>query len=89
MNNRRVGFIAQEMEKVLPEVVFTNPVDGFKGINYPEITAVLVQAIKEQQEVIEKQQSEINHLKSLEDEVSELKALVNSLNTNHTSKGNN
>jgi len=82
--NRKVGFIAQDMEKVLPEVVFTNPVDGLKGINYPEITAVLAQAVKEQQQVIEKQQSEINHLKSLEDEVSELKKIVNNLIANQT-----
>jgi hypothetical protein len=43
----RIGFIAQEMEKVIPELVFTNDVDGYKGINYAEVTAVLVEAIKE------------------------------------------
>jgi hypothetical protein len=43
----RIGFIAQEFEKVIPELVFTNEVDGFKGINYAEVTAVLVEAIKE------------------------------------------
>jgi hypothetical protein len=43
----RIGFIAQEMEKVIPELVFTNEVDGYKGINYAEVTAVLVEAIKE------------------------------------------
>jgi hypothetical protein len=77
-NNRRVGFIAQEMEKVLPEVVFTNPTDGLKGINYPEITAVLAQAVKEQQQQIESQQKEIN----------ELKTLVNTLVSNQTGQGN-
>ena len=43
----RIGFIAQEMEKVLPELVFTNETDGYKGVNYAEMTAVLVEAIKE------------------------------------------
>ncbi len=43
----RIGFIAQEFEKVLPELVFTNQVDGYKGINYAEVSAVLVEAIKE------------------------------------------
>jgi hypothetical protein len=43
----RIGFIAQEFEKVIPELVFTNPVDGYKGINYAEVSAVLVEAIKE------------------------------------------
>ncbi len=44
---RRIGFVAQDFEKVLPELSFTNPADGFKGINYAEVTAVLVEAVKE------------------------------------------
>jgi hypothetical protein len=43
----RIGFIAQEFEKVVPELVFTNEVDGYKGINYGEVSAMLVEAIKE------------------------------------------
>jgi hypothetical protein len=44
---KRIGFIAQEFEKVIPELVFTNEADGYKGINYAEVSAVLVEAIKE------------------------------------------
>ncbi len=44
---KRIGFIAQEFEKVIPELVFTNAQDGYKGINYAEVSAVLVEAIKE------------------------------------------
>jgi hypothetical protein len=44
---RRIGFVAQQFEKVLPELSFINPADGFKGINYAEVTAVLVEAVKE------------------------------------------
>ncbi len=44
---RRIGFVAQEFEKVLPELSFTNPADGYKGINYAELTAVLAEAVKE------------------------------------------
>jgi hypothetical protein len=44
---RRIGFVAQDFEKVLPELTFTNPADGYKGINYAELTAVLAEAIKE------------------------------------------
>jgi hypothetical protein len=33
---------------VLPELVFTNPTDGYKGIRYAEMTALLVEALKEQ-----------------------------------------
>jgi hypothetical protein len=84
-NNRRVGFIAQEMEEVLPEVVFTNPVDGLKGINYPEITAVLAQAVKEQQEQIESTKLENQQLRS---ELEELKSLVNTLIANRAGQEN-
>jgi hypothetical protein len=40
--------------------------------------------MKEQQQVIVKQQNEIDHLKSLENEVLQLKTLVNSLIANQT-----
>jgi hypothetical protein len=95
LNNRRVGFLAQEMEKVLPEVVFTNPIDGLKGINYAELTAVLVQAIKEQQTQIQSDKSEIHslqekvdQLESRQKEIDELKSLVNQLVVNHTGQSN-
>lgn len=40
------GFLAQEIEQVLPEVVFTND-DGFKSVSYSAIIGVLVEAVKE------------------------------------------
>lgn len=39
-----IGFIAQELEKILPELVHG---DDTKGIDYPKLTAVLVRAIQE------------------------------------------
>lgn len=45
----RIGLVAQEVEKVFPELVFINPTDGYKGIRFGELTAVLIEAIKEQQ----------------------------------------
>ena len=61
---KRIGFIAQEMELVFPELVFTNETDGYKGVNYAEMTAVLVEAMKEQQTIIDKQQEELDLLKA-------------------------
>jgi hypothetical protein len=45
------GFIAQEMEKVLPELVGTDN-EGMKSIEYATLTSVLAGAVKEQQNEI-------------------------------------
>lgn len=60
-----VGFIAQEVEEVIPELVFTNPTDGYKGVNYAEMTAILVEAMKEQQKQIEALKAELEELKAI------------------------
>jgi hypothetical protein len=41
-----LGFIAQEVEEILPELVATGT-DGFKSVKYANIVPVLVEAIKE------------------------------------------
>ena len=58
--SRSIGFIAQDLHQVIPEVV--NGEEGDLGIAYGEITAVLVNAIKEQQAMIETQNSLIAKL---------------------------
>jgi len=45
---RDVGVIAQEIEKVLPEVVTTRD-NGYKAVKYEKIIPLLVEAIKELQ----------------------------------------
>jgi hypothetical protein len=50
----QVGFIAQEIEKVYPQVVLTDK-DGYKSVDYSKFTPVLVESIKEQQQMIEQQ----------------------------------
>ena len=47
-----VGVIAQEVEKVLPEVIQIRE-DGIKAVAYEKIVPLLVQAINEQQSIIE------------------------------------
>ena len=44
-DGRQLGFIAQEVETVLPEVVGTDD-DGYKAISYQNIVPVLVEAVK-------------------------------------------
>lgn len=48
----KAGFIAQELEEIFPEAVYTLP-DGKKAIAYSEIIPLLVEAIKEQQNEID------------------------------------
>ena len=45
---RDIGVIAQEIEKVLPEIVQTRE-SGYKAVRYDKIVALLIEAIKEQQ----------------------------------------
>ncbi|MEL6132758.1 MAG: tail fiber domain-containing protein [Bacteroidota bacterium] len=60
-NELQYGFVAQEVEKVLPELVrpAVTPFgeeDDFVVMNYDGIIPVLTEAIKEQQEIIDEQQ---------------------------------
>ena len=48
-----VGLIAQEVEEILPELVETSD-DGTKSVSYGNIIGVLIEAIKEQQKMIDK-----------------------------------
>jgi hypothetical protein len=49
---RRAGVIAQEVQKVLPEVVSANP-DGTLNVAYSNMVALLIEAVKEQQKEID------------------------------------
>lgn len=74
----QIGFIAQEMETLFPELVNTEA-SGYKAVDYAKMTPVLVEAIKEQQELIEAQKEEITALQSELDELKDLKAQVAAL----------
>ena len=58
---RHYGVIAQEIEKVLPEIVIED--DGEKAVAYTEIIPVLIEAMKEQQSQIDNQQAEIEEMR--------------------------
>ncbi len=63
-NGKHSGFIAQELEKVLPHLVITTE-NGDKAANYLEVIPYLVEGMKEQQKLIDEQQIQINELKNL------------------------
>ena len=60
-NRRRIGVIAQEVENIVPEVVRTKH-DGTKAVAYPEMVGLLIQAMKEQQIIIEELQTRLEVL---------------------------
>lgn len=67
----RIGFIAQEVEKVIPEAVIDTKIDDsdgnamdVKGVQYDKLVALLVEAIKEQNTRIEHLESCLQNLES-------------------------
>lgn len=63
---KQIGLIAQEVEAVLPELVRTDN-EGYKALDYPKITAVLVEAVKEQQKQIEELKAAVAALQGQSD----------------------
>ena len=67
-DEKHIGYIAQEFEEVFPELILETNILGeeedmlFKTIRYTELIPYLSGAIKEQQELIDNQQKQINYL---------------------------
>jgi hypothetical protein len=58
-NKPSLGLIAQEVEKVLPELVELGD-DDLKRVNYSNMIGLLIEAIKEQQVRIEELERKLN-----------------------------
>jgi|TARA_B110000483_G_C18069456_1_gene493506 hypothetical protein len=61
--DKSVGFVAQQIQKVLPEVVSEDN-NGYLGVNYSGVTAVLVEAIREQSSIISDLESRLSKLEN-------------------------
>ncbi len=64
----QIGVIAQEVEKVFPALVNTDQ-NGFKAVDYSKLSVVLIKVVKDQESIIENQQSQIDILKARLDDV--------------------
>lgn len=77
--SRQLGLIAQEVEKVFPEIVSYDD-EGYRSLAYGRFVAVLLEAIKEQQTEIESQEKEIERqgsaLLQLQKDVQALKKAI-------------
>ena len=69
---RSVGVIAQEVEAVIPELVQTNE-GGYKYMHYDGLAPLLIEAIKEQQTIINEKDAQIQ---SLEERLSKIEQML-------------
>jgi Chaperone of endosialidase len=83
---RQIGFIAQDLEKVYPELIRTDD-QGFKSVMYATMTPILVEAIKELNKKVEqlekenlKLSAELNRYEYLEKEMLEMKKILEIIN---------
>ncbi|HOZ87861.1 MAG TPA: hypothetical protein PL029_08890, partial [Bacteroidia bacterium] len=60
-NYQDIGFIAQEVKQILPELVYGQ--EGQMTMSYGQMTSVLTKAIQEQQQLIETQKKDNDELK--------------------------
>jgi hypothetical protein len=86
-DGKQIGFLAQELEKILPELVTTDE-DGYKSVAYQGLIPVLVEAVKTQQAQLEAQRKQImeleaqaSRIQSLEARLAELAAQMSRLQT--------
>ncbi len=81
-----IGFIAQEVQQLVPEVIGQNS-DGMLSLDYPKLTAVLAKAV---QELSSKLQTAQNDIDLLESRLAAIEALIGtntSAETDTTSSG--
>lgn len=60
---KHYGFLAQDVEKVFPELVENNNFSGYKTINYQEFIPLILAKMKMMDEEIRELKEEINELK--------------------------
>ncbi len=92
--SNHLGFIAQDLEKVFPELVKKDEA-GYYAVNYDGLIPVLVEAIKEQEGTIDEQAEEIleqkEQITDLQSRMEKLEVLLNGTDTpqSNTSRINN
>lgn len=76
-DGKQIGLIAQDVEKIVPEVVHTDS-SGYKSVVYEKLTALLIESVKEQQRQISEQNKLILQMKgqmdSMEKQIKNLAA---------------
>lgn len=60
-----IGLIAEDVAKVDPRLTFNNQNGAVEGVNYSQVTAALIDAVKEQQAQLQRQQALIEELQAV------------------------
>jgi hypothetical protein len=71
LNYQDIGFIAQEVKKIIPEIIYGE--EGEMTMSYGQLTSVLVKAIQQQQNQIESYKSQ---LQTLQEKVEKIETLL-------------
>jgi hypothetical protein len=74
-DKEQIGMIAQDLEKQFPELVLTDE-QGFKAIDYGVLSAVLWQAVKEQQKEINELKNKIISNETLKTRIERLEKII-------------
>ena len=84
MKNKHYGFIAQELQKIYPDLVVEGE-DGYLGVNYLEIIPLLVRSVQELNVKLEQQSNGIVKkaaTRSADEEATNIDAIVSALYQN-------
>lgn len=77
-DTKQIGFIAQDLEATLPELVRTDA-QGYKSVAYDKMTAVLVEAVKELKAENDSLRAETDDLKAQLSRLDELEARLEAM----------
>ena len=73
---RDIGLAAEEVAQVEPLLTYRNAKGEIEGVKYNQLSAIFINAFKEQQEQIKQQQTEIESLRLELRQVSQQKELL-------------
>jgi hypothetical protein len=83
---RQFGLIAQELEKVVPELVFQHSEgknqEHYKGINYTGLIPILIQGMKDQQAEIEALKQKLVNYETIDSRLTQIEALLSNQTKN-------
>jgi cell division protein ZapA (FtsZ GTPase activity inhibitor) len=78
-HKKKIGLLAQDIEKVFPELV--TETNDIKSVNYQGLVPVLINAMKEQQDEIERLKKQEAKLNKQQQKIDELEVMVKQLMT--------